>query len=357
MPNNVLFDLKRKVIPFLLIFCLIASFPGLCASETYREISTISRAINVSPISVDRVKEKFDKSITGFLHAKGFPGAVVSIHKGGELILNESYGACRDAAEVFPIASVSKLFTEVAIKRLIAEDVLSEDLKAIEFLKLDYPVLDKRVNNVTIKQLLDHTGGWDRDITDDPLFSFDQLPYEINTNEEFLKYVLTNLHLDHDPGKVEAYSNFGYFLLGMIIEKATGQKYLDFVNEELAGPNQIELFQAATPREFTAEYPFPKLFKLELATASFGISARIPDIGYFFSQYDREGFSKSNSEENEKEWWKDGSLPGIVTSLVRQRLNDVVIVVFIPARDENSWMEDNELLYKLVDATAKAVGL
>lgn len=322
------------------------SAPVLFSAQTDQDIYS-------TYLSIDNVKERFGKAITGFLNAKGLPGAVVSIYKSGELVMDESYGSNYDLSQVYPIASVSKLFTETAIQRLIAENVLSEDTKVLDYLKLDYPALDERVNNVTIQQLLDHKGGWDREITDDPLFSLDKLPGTIQSKEDLLKFVLTHYRLDHDPGQVESYSNFGYFLLGRVIEKATGQNYLDFVNKELAEPNHIELFQAVTPKEENS-------FKLELATASFGLSARISDVGYFFSKVDLNGFPKDTADNDDKDamdWWKDGSLPGMVTSLVRHRQNDVVIAVFIPGRDEENWMNDNETLNKIVDATAQSVGL
>lgn len=321
----------------------MVSAPVLFSAQTEQEVYS-------SFLSIDNVRERFGKAITGFLNAKRLPGAVVSIYKSGELVLDDSYGASYDLAQVYPIASVSKLFTETATQRLIAESVISEDTKVLEYLQLDYPVLDQRVNEITIQQLLDHKGGWDRDISDDPFFILDKLPASIQSNEDLQQYILTSFRLDHAPGEVESYSNFGYFLLGRVIEKATGQNYLDFVNKELAEPNQIELFQAVTP---TGE----QSFKLELSTATFGLAARISDVGYFFSKVDLNGFSKDSEDKEAADWWKDGSLPGMVTSLVRHRVNDVVIVVFIPGRDEETWMEDNETLNKIVDVAAESVGL
>lgn len=335
----------KQVLIALLILGMFVSSPEANALQ--------SQQIRSSKV----IKEKFDRTINGFLYQKGLPGAVLSIYKKGELVLNESYGSVHDLAQAYPIASVSKLFTKVAINKLIDENVISPDTRAIDYLGLKYKPLDPRVYNVTVGELLDHTGGWDRDLTDDPLFNMDQLPTSINSNEALMKYVLQKYRLDHNPGEFESYSNFGYFLLGMIIEKASGQKYIDYINKEIALPNHIEVYQAKTPEENSPEYPNAKYFNLELATSSFGLAARIPDLSYLFSKTDENGSPIEQPEKNSAAWWKDGSLPSMVTSLVKHRINDVVIAVYIPGRDEDNWMSDNEKLNDLIDYTAKSVGL
>lgn len=340
---------KYKIISILLIFSIFFSVPTVYSTQSTSSLNCV--------VLPEIVKEEFGKSINNFLADKGFPGAIVSVYKEGEEVINECFGVCEDPNKAYPMASVSKLFTEAAINQLIAKNVLKKDTKVLDYLNIQYEVKDQRTKQITIKQLLEHTGGWDRELTEDPLFAMDKFPQWVNSNQAFLKYVLINYRLDHNPGKVESYSNFGYFLLGQVIEKATGQKYLDYINKEFAEPNNIKIYQAETPRAFSTEYPFANFFRLELATSSFGLAARVSDIGYFFSKYNRQGFEKVAPEKDSSDWWKDGSLPGIVTSLVRQRVNDVVVVVFIPTRDEDHWMDDNELLSNVIDNTAVALGL
>lgn len=340
--------LKNKISLILLIICLVVTYPTLYATSFEGILSPV--------VSTAQVQEKFKTSMTNFLQEKDFPEAVVSVYKDGKLLVNDCYGTCEGKTDVYPIASVSKLFTELAINKLISENAISSSTKVLDYLGINYPIQDPRVKEVTVEQLVNHTGGWDRDLTEDPLFSFDRLPKNIqSSNEEFLKYVLQNYSLDHDPGTVESYCNFGYFLLGLVIEKATGEKYIDYLNKEFAEPNNIRLYQAKTPVQ---DDPELNCFKLELATASFGLAANISDLSYFFSKVDLQGLPKVKSPKEEHEnWWKDGSLPGSVTSLVKQRCNNVVISVYIPSRDEDNWMQDNEALNQLIDYTASQVGL
>lgn len=337
-------EVKKKITSTLLILSIFFTFPIYSTTVSYPSISIAS------------IKKEFGRSITAFLSDRGFPGAIVSIYQGGQELINECFGICEDTDKAYPLASVSKLFTEAAVNQLIENDVVTRDTKVLEYLEINFPVKDSRVKQITVGQLLDHTGGWDREITEDPLFAFDRLPKSINSNEDLLKFVLKTYRLDHQPGTYESYSNFGYFLLGQVIEKATGQKYLDYLNDKFAHPNHIELYQAKTPQAYSEEYPYDNFFKLELATSTFGLAAKMSDIGYFFSKFDRHGFETA-SPKFMSDWWKDGSLPGMVTSLVRKRDNDVAVVVFIPTRDEENWMEDNTILTELVDMTANHLGL
>jgi len=335
----------------ILILLTITSTLSVLNLES-KELNQLSNSVSTTH-SID---EAFKNSLTHFIKVKGFPEAIVSIYQDGEKVIDECYGLCKDKAKIYPIASVSKLFTEAGINQLIFQEKIAKDTKVISYLNLDYAVLDSRVNDITVQELLDHKGGWDRDLSDDPLFSFDTLPGNINSNEKLLNYVLTNCRLDHNPGAFQSYSNFGYFLLGMVIEKATGEKYLDYLNKHFAEPNHIHLYQAKSPQSEDKD-SLQNYFKLELSTASFGLAASISDLSYYFTKVDRQGFEKTTDEPNQEDWWKDGSLPGSVTSLVKQRPNNVVVAVYIPSRNEDTWMQDNETLNRLLDRTAKSVGL
>lgn len=315
--------------------------------------------ITEASISPAKVKERFDEKITTFIQDRGFPGAVLAIYKDGNPILNESFGVCADD-QVYPIASLSKLFTEIAISRLITEKAISPDTRVYDYLGFNYQPRDARIKNITIRNLIEHKGGWDRDISGDPLFRLQELfpnedPSTIN-KQMFIKFVLTKFNLDHQPGQVASYSNFGYLLLGAVIEKASHRNFVDYINGEFARPAHVELYQASTPHHYSREIPYPDCFSLELSSATFGLAAKISDVAYYFTQYDRkgEGFSPLKNRMN---WWKDGSLPGTATLMLRQRINNVVIVVYIPDRDENNWTEDNAVLKTLIDNTANSVGL
>ena len=338
----------------VLLFFLMVALPSAYAGNSIQ-------LHNSSPTLQDKkIEARFGKAIQTFLDERGFQGAIVTIFKNGKQVLNQSYGEC-EADKVCPIASLSKLFTEMAIKQLIAEKVLSYDTKVYSYLGQDCDLLDDRVEKITIKQLLEHKGGWDRDLTPDPLFNL-QILYppgcpRLLTRNEFMKFVFTHFKLDHEPGSVKAYCNFGYFLLGAVIEKATGQSYLEHINNKFAAPNHFTLEQAITPDIYVNGFAYPNHFSLELASSAFGLAAKMSDICSFFSKVDRDGTSKALQLRKEEIWWRDGSLPGSATVLLRCRLNNVIIAIYIPGRDENNWISDNGTLKNLIDNAANSVGL
>jgi hypothetical protein len=154
--------------------------------------------------------------------------------------------------------------------------------------------------------------------------------------------------LDFTPGTQKSYSNFGYLLLGQVIEEVAGMDYLTYINKFYAEPFDCQILQVETPLTYSRNTPFARTFCLELATPSLGLALRAQDMAKIVS---------SVSKSREESWWLDGSLPGTVTSLVRKRYNNVVIVVFIPDRDDNCWKDDNDDLRKIIDHAANRVGL
>ena len=87
---------------------------------------------------------------------------------------------------------------------------------------------DRRWREVTIHQLLQHTGGWDRDKSFDPMFHNNQICEELKIpspalQKDIIRYMVRQ-PLDFNPGERYAYSNFGYCLLGRVIEKVTGMR-------------------------------------------------------------------------------------------------------------------------------------
>src|SRR5262249_38619256 len=149
---------------------------------------------------------------------------------------------------LFRIASVSKPITAVAILQLAERGKLKLDDKVQGHLKYephfeDGGKFDERWRQVTIAHCLAHTGGWDRDKSYDPMFQANRMARSRKVElpilpEDIIRYQLGQ-PLDFDPGERYAYSNFGYSLLGRIIEKVTGQPYEEYVQDEVLKPLSI----------------------------------------------------------------------------------------------------------------------
>jgi CubicO group peptidase (beta-lactamase class C family) len=312
-------------------------------------------------LSANSIGKKFKEVIENFIAARGFSGAVVCIYKDHTMILNEGYGSCADVERVYPLASVGKRFTYMAVEKLIQENLLSKDDRVLAYLNLPIVPRDPRVNEITIGQLMDHKGGWDNEKSNDPLFSLDKLfPGESQQRIDkitFIDKVLSSSMLDHAPGTQEAYSNFGYLLLGEVIEKAAQMSYLKYINETFAEPLGLKVHSAKTPTSFSRETPFAGSFNLELSTSCLGLAARASDCACLISYYQINGLPRSLSRTKVEQSWLSGSLPGTMTSLMRQRVNNVIIIIFIPDRDDNCWKDDIQDLRKEIDHAANCVGL
>lgn len=146
---------------------------------------------------------------------------------------------------LFRIASISKPITAVAVLALADRGQITLDDRLLDHLDPDpLPSArrkpDPRWEQITIRHLLQHTGGWDRDATFDPMFRSTSIateaeqpgPADANT---IIRYMRSQ-PLDFDPGTRIAYSNFGYCLLGRLIESVIGSTYESWVRETILLP-------------------------------------------------------------------------------------------------------------------------
>jgi N-acyl-D-amino-acid deacylase len=192
-----------------------------------------------------------DTAMLSLLEKHASPGGQLAVAYRGRLVLSRGYGyADRDThALATPdslsrIASLSKLLTAVAILTLVEEGRLDLDAPAFALLPHLTPARgrtpDSRLSAITVRHLLHHTGGWDRDKSGDPMFKPAIIAAAIGTpppatTEAIIRYALGE-PLDFAPGTRYAYSNFGYAVLGRIVEKLSGQPYADTVRTRLFAP-------------------------------------------------------------------------------------------------------------------------
>jgi N-acyl-D-amino-acid deacylase len=146
----------------------------------------------------------------------------------------------------FRLGSLSKPITAVAILKLVEEGRLRLDDKILPLLGDLAPpadtIRDPRVHAITIRHLLHHTGGFDRDASGDPVFmpraghALARLRAKPPPTCQVVLRVVLEDQLDFDPGSRFAYSNLGYCILGRIIERITGMSYVEYVRRHLLEP-------------------------------------------------------------------------------------------------------------------------
>lgn len=208
-----------------------------------------------APASVRRDPlRSIDAPILRAMRRYGVKGGVVAVTRRGRLVALRAYGRTgmdprvrTDPNARFRIASLSKPITAVAIHLLVAQGRLSLDQPVLDVLAIEPPpdaTLDPRWRRVTVRRLLEHSGGWDRMETRfDPTFESRTIAKSLGvalppTLEDIVRYMLGQ-PLDFEPGTRYAYSNFGYSLLGLVIERTTGEPYEAWVRTHVLAPMGI----------------------------------------------------------------------------------------------------------------------
>jgi N-acyl-D-amino-acid deacylase len=212
-----------------------------------------------------RPADAFDAAIERFMQDRSVPGGALAVVRNGRLVHARGYGlADRDRqapatpASLFRIASLSKPVTAVAVLQLAGRGRLDLDARVLGLLQLESRLpkgrtLDERWRRITVRQLLRHTGGWDRDKSFDPMFRPRAIAEALGEAPpagaaSVIRYMLGQ-PLDFDPGSRHAYSNFGYCLLGRVIEVASGQAYEPFVREHVLAPAGITQMRIGASRD------------------------------------------------------------------------------------------------------------
>ncbi|HEY1406329.1 MAG TPA: serine hydrolase domain-containing protein [Spirochaetota bacterium] len=196
--------------------------------------------------------EAYDREMKKVMVKWNIPGAVIALAKNGKLILVRGYGysdyegrVVMNPDSVSRIGSISKTLTALAILRLRDEGKLNLDARFLDILT-DFHVPDggdSRINTITIRQLLNHCGGWDRTESPDPINDglIIERMYGLSgppARDDYVRYALTK-HLDFSPGERWAYCNVGYLILGSVIEKVSGEPYEIYVREHVLAPMDV----------------------------------------------------------------------------------------------------------------------
>jgi CubicO group peptidase (beta-lactamase class C family) len=175
----------------------------------------------------------------------------LAIAKDGQLVFAHGYTWAEpnypvtQPASLFRIASCSKPVTGLVIKQLIDEGVLQLESRVQDILKLRTPYgtspVDARFADITVAHLLTHQGGWDRNMTFDPMFRdiaiHNAFPNQALPVKKWqIASYMAGQELQFDPGSRVVYSNFGYCLLGLIIEHLIGLPYQWVVQNRVFAP-------------------------------------------------------------------------------------------------------------------------
>lgn len=244
--------LKRKILLVILLFSLVSNNPGTIR-ESYGTLDRfIPENIRITNIySSGSQFEAVEKTVTSFLHKWSVAGASVAVTRDGKLVYARGFGYSDTTAHEqtqpyhkFRIASLSKLITAAAIMKLHEEEKLSLDDKVFGIdAILDDPFFvnpkDDRVYDITIAHLLSHEGGWSQRYGDQmfmPLVVAEKMGVPPPADTKTIIRFALDKRLHFTPGTGKAYSNLGYSILGLVVEKISGMPYEDYCRKALFEP-------------------------------------------------------------------------------------------------------------------------
>ena len=308
--------------------------------------------------SADANLDDISSGFESLMNIYGIPGAQVAITRFNKIIYLESFGKADiqnnievHENSVFRIASISKPITLTAISKLVSEGKLhlddlifgQESLLGTEFGNLPY---EDQEASITLYQLIEHMGGFSND-PNDIMFDDNTL-----THSDLIAKVLDERSLTYAPGTQYEYSNFGYSLLGRIIEKVSGMAYEDYVKEMILAPMNITGMNIsgntktdayANEVTYYSSWRDPYSMNVTRMDSHGGWIASAKDLALFAMNSDLEasvpdllGPDEGLSYLQSGNWNHNGALPGSLTVL---QVNYPISYVVLTNKGESNFQE------------------
>ncbi|MDX6260597.1 MAG: hypothetical protein QOH84_2285 [Kribbellaceae bacterium] len=243
----------------------------------------------------------FDNQMKTFMQARGVTAGQLAVTYKGRLVLARGYSTESTVAvqptSLFRVASLTKSFTSAAILKLVQDGKLSLTTPVTSILTFTPPAgqtVDPRLKTVTIKRLLQHLGGWDRDVSGDPtgmdatIAKALGVPMELQ-HADVIKF-MAGRPLDNAPGTKVAYSNYGYLLAGRVIEKVSGLPYATYVQQKLLTPLKItRMAQGYTIAKHAGEVPYDSQYRVKTVLDNSGTVVAAPYGSFSMRIHDANG--------------------------------------------------------------------
>ena len=349
----------RMLIPLLAIFAQ----DSIAAAEFDEATATMERIM--SERSIGAAVLCIAKADSEIVYERGF----------GHMDRDETRTVPADA--IMRVASLAKPVTAAAIRTLVREGRLSLDDRLTELLEIKpHGDPDPRLDDVTIRHLLEHKGGWDRKKSGDPMFRAIAIAKELETEsppsrEEIASWVFGQ-KLDFDPGERKAYSNFGYLLLGRVIERVTGDDATDWIRRNIVKSDDFILARtfpnARSPREPQYFHPGPETpnvfdpdrqapwpdggWDSESMDTHGGWAITARAYTDFLIRYWMSGEPRRRGERYSFVFY--GSLPG-TWSIARQRPDGISWTAIFNQRKDDSGLSYKEIFSEIDETINKAI--
>lgn len=306
-----------QVISTFIIICvtcgIITSSQSICYPQNINNVTdnTLNTKHNnksqlKNSISDEDIKQFINDYFTKKMYEYSVPGAQITVVKNGKEIMTSSYGYADINNNIkvdkdnttFPAASVSKLFTAVAIMQLYEKGALDLDMDANEYIS-PYKIENKYNKPVTCRNLLTHSSGLDEES-------------EVNTKtEDADKIKSQEYYMEHnkpvvlnEPDSICRYSNQGYNILGFIVEKLSGVTYEEYIKDNILEPLKMNKSSVRLHDENMAKGYLDDDTEVPLSyqytSGSSGIICNSADMGHFMTAILNDGVYENNRILNEE---------------------------------------------------------
>lgn len=352
-------------------------------------VVTIAVTVPSRPLTGTPVAQlaAFDSAVVAYMQARDIPAGTLAVMRGGRMVLSRGYG-WHDRAHtrtiapdaMLRLASVTKPITAAAIHHLVTEGRLTYDTRVVPFLGVSplpegTALGDARLKDITVQHLLDHKGGWgDKAVVPDSRAASRALGLAGPPTPTELAQWMLGKPLQYSPGETAVYNNFGYSLLGLVIEKVTSQSYTRFVQETLFGESMRgevilarTLPQDRSPREPWYSDPYLGCSVFVISTCQSvpwtdgglyfegfhsygGLVASAPGVLDFLNRYWLSGHPRAAGQTGH--WWFNGSMNGTYTYAI-QRADGTNIVILLNQRTDSSGLPYEEIRSRLEQVAGK----
>lgn len=235
----------RKIISVFCICSLLALF-----------ISTLpSAAVEIQ--SKTEIVAEIDAFVKNNMDVNHISGASLSIVDGEDVFYTQGYGAYSNGEKItattpFPIASLSKSMTALAVAQLADKELIDLDAPFVSYFP-DITAADDRVDRITVRNLLNQTSGLNDKVNPDMT-----QPDQYQSLQEILKS-LELVTLAKDPGQTYSYHNPNYQFLALLVEQVSGQRFSEYLHDHIFEPMGMDdTYSASTTQQINENTRIPQ---------------------------------------------------------------------------------------------------
>jgi len=331
-----------------------------------------------------------EQAMTNYMASHGFEAGTLALMKNSKLVFRDGYGwlntnktSVIHPDNLFRLASVSKTITGCAIRKLMNAGAISSSTKVYSYLGIppwNGNLGDTRITNITVQHLLDHQGGWTGGGSgSEAVFQTVSISTAMGLTypaaaSNIISWMWSQ-PLQFTPGTSNVYSNFGYQILGRVVEKASGKPFINYLREDMFLPVGVtniiqsrsrpwerdpwEIWYADTgttrsavdfPTNITVRYVDGGHY-LESFDAFGGLSASATDLCRYMLNYWVGGDRRIPGSSYGWTYLFYGSLPGVTTVIsqsISQNSGDTNGLEFTALFNERTGGNDNEEAYNAI---------